>query len=126
MSNYQDCIITDGTNTLQFKFYSLYATNLISGYSISRCYIIYNIRLEIMLKSTIILILIKWIDGQEMLKNPRCNQYPNRGRCEDRGFTIKWYYDRYAHRCREFYYGGCDANDNHFDSFEGMSFPICN
>ncbi|EFO27239.2 hypothetical protein LOAG_01242 [Loa loa] len=82
---------------------------------------IYNSGLEIMLKSTIILILIKWIGGQEMLENTRCNHYPNRGTCEDRGFTTKWYYDRYAHRCREFHYGGCEGNENRFDSFEECS-----
>ncbi|MCP9262646.1 Tissue factor pathway inhibitor [Dirofilaria immitis] len=55
-----------------------------------------------------------------MLENARCNHYPNRGTCEDRGFITKWYYDRYAHRCREFHYGGCEGNDNRFDSFEGV------
>ncbi|VDO25577.1 unnamed protein product [Onchocerca flexuosa] len=78
-------------------------------------------RLEIMLKSTVVLILIDCIGGQEMLENARCNHYPNRGTCEDRGFITKWYYDRYAHRCREFHYGGCEGNDNRFDSFEECS-----
>uniref|UniRef100_A0A0R3RJG4 BPTI/Kunitz inhibitor domain-containing protein n=1 Tax=Elaeophora elaphi TaxID=1147741 RepID=A0A0R3RJG4_9BILA len=74
-----------------------------------------------MLKSTVVLILIKCISGQEMLENIRCNQYPDRGTCEDREFTVKWYYDRYAHRCRKFYYGGCEGNENRFDSFEVCS-----
>ncbi|CAG9532069.1 unnamed protein product [Cercopithifilaria johnstoni] len=82
---------------------------------------IYNNKLEIMLKSTVVLVLIKCIGSQEVLENQRCNHHPNRGTCEDRGFTIKWYYDRYAHRCREFYYGGCEGNENHFDSFEECS-----
>ncbi|VDK68406.1 unnamed protein product [Onchocerca ochengi] len=56
-----------------------------------------------------------------MLENARCNHYPNRGTCEDRGFITKWYYDRYAHRCREFHYGGCEGNENRFDSFEECS-----
>lgn len=72
------------------------------------------------LKSIVIFILITYIGGQEMLENARCNQYLNRGTCEDRGFTTKWYYDRYAHRCREFHYSGCDGNENRFDSFEGI------
>uniref|UniRef100_A0A914X288 BPTI/Kunitz inhibitor domain-containing protein n=1 Tax=Plectus sambesii TaxID=2011161 RepID=A0A914X288_9BILA len=65
-------------------------------------------------------LLITAIAAQENLSNARCNHYPDRGSCEE-NFQIKWYYDRYGHRCREFFYGGCDGNDNRFDSKEECS-----
>uniref|UniRef100_A0A914ZMA3 BPTI/Kunitz inhibitor domain-containing protein n=1 Tax=Parascaris univalens TaxID=6257 RepID=A0A914ZMA3_PARUN len=58
------------------------------------------------------------VSGQEMLANEICNEYPDRGTCDDRGFQVKWYYDRFAHRCREFFYGGCGGNKNRFDTFQ--------
>ncbi|PAV71274.1 hypothetical protein WR25_03066 [Diploscapter pachys] len=58
--------------------------------------------------------------GQELLDNPRCNHYPDRGTCET-NFEVKWYYDRYDHRCRRFFYGGCDGNENRFNSLEECS-----
>ncbi|CAD6199859.1 unnamed protein product [Caenorhabditis auriculariae] len=59
--------------------------------------------------------------AQQLLAEPRCNHWPDRGTCEDRGFQIKWYYDRYDHRCRRFFYGGCDGNENRFDTLEECS-----
>ncbi|VDK89081.1 unnamed protein product [Litomosoides sigmodontis] len=76
---------------------------------------------EIELFRVLLQVLVNISGSQEVLENARCNQNPSRGTCEDRGFTIKWYYDRYAHRCRKFYYGGCGGNENHFDSFEECS-----
>ncbi|MFH4983935.1 hypothetical protein AB6A40_010644 [Gnathostoma spinigerum] len=58
------------------------------------------------------------ISCQENLSNPICNEYADRGTCEDRGFSVKWYYDRFSHRCREFYYSGCGGNPNRFDTFD--------
>uniref|UniRef100_A0A9J2P0E9 BPTI/Kunitz inhibitor domain-containing protein n=1 Tax=Ascaris lumbricoides TaxID=6252 RepID=A0A9J2P0E9_ASCLU len=58
------------------------------------------------------------VSAQEMLANEICNEYPDRGTCDDRGFQVKWYYDRFAHRCREFFYGGCGGNRNRFDTFQ--------
>ncbi|KAK5968438.1 Kunitz/Bovine pancreatic trypsin inhibitor domain protein [Trichostrongylus colubriformis] len=55
-------------------------------------------------------------EAQELLSNPRCNLPMDRGTCSK--FTVQWYYDRYAHRCREFHYGGCEGNANRFSSFE--------
>ncbi|VDN07586.1 unnamed protein product [Thelazia callipaeda] len=79
----------------------------------------HNLGLNTMLINiTILLILVGCIESQEALENPQCNHYPDRGTCEDRGFVTKWYYDRYAHRCREFYYGGCEGNENRFDSLQ--------
>ncbi|VDK54878.1 unnamed protein product, partial [Anisakis simplex] len=71
-----------------------------------------------LLFSSWLLVVLKPGHAQEMLANAKCNDYPDRGTCEDRGFTVKWYYDRFSHRCREFYYGGCGGNNNRFDSFE--------
>lgn len=35
------------------------------------------------------------------------------GSCQN--YTEKWYYDTREERCRLFYYGGCDGNENRFD-----------
>jgi hypothetical protein len=67
--------------------------------------------------------LINAVSAQENLANQRCNHYPDRGTCEN-DFQVRWYYDRFNHRCREFFYGGCDGNDNRFDTKEG-AFTFC-
>ena len=36
------------------------------------------------------------------------------GTCKD--FTERWYYDQEDEECRAFLYGGCDGNDNNFES----------
>ncbi|CAB3398178.1 unnamed protein product [Caenorhabditis bovis] len=65
-------------------------------------------------------LLLRLTNCQQLLANPRCNHWPDRGPC-DVEFTVKWYYDRYDHRCRRFFYGGCDGNENRFDSLEECS-----
>ncbi|CAI4222980.1 unnamed protein product [Auanema sp. JU1783] len=57
--------------------------------------------------------------AQEALADPRCNEWLDPGECNN--FTVKWYYDRYDHRCREFYYSGCGGNTNNFNSIEECS-----
>uniref|UniRef100_A0A1I7T4M8 Kunitz/Bovine pancreatic trypsin inhibitor domain protein n=1 Tax=Caenorhabditis tropicalis TaxID=1561998 RepID=A0A1I7T4M8_9PELO len=60
------------------------------------------------------------VNSQQLLSNPKCNHWPDRGTCE-LAFHVKWYYDRYDHRCRRFFYGGCEGNENRFNSLEECS-----
>ena len=46
----------------------------------------------------------------------RCRAPIEVGPCE--ALIAAWAYDGRAHRCVSFDYGGCDGNDNRFDSRE--------
>nr|XP_013816000.1 PREDICTED: collagen alpha-1(XXVIII) chain-like [Apteryx mantelli mantelli] len=50
----------------------------------------------------------------ENILDPRCKLRLDQGSC--RVYIIKWYYDKQANACAQFWYGGCDGNANRFES----------
>ncbi|KAL3875223.1 hypothetical protein ACJMK2_038147 [Sinanodonta woodiana] len=50
------------------------------------------------------------------LNLPVCEQPKEEGTC--RGYFPRWFYNRGNDRCEQFIYGGCQGNDNNFNTKE--------
>ena len=51
-----------------------------------------------------------------MVSVAACGLPSETGPC--RNFTVKWYFDPVVGSCTRFWYGGCDGNNNRFDTRE--------
>ncbi|XP_023259297.1 collagen alpha-1(XXVIII) chain-like isoform X1 [Seriola lalandi dorsalis] len=54
------------------------------------------------------------LPGEAPLLDPRCKLNLDQGSCRD--YSIRWYYDKQANACAQFWYGGCGGNDNRYET----------
>uniref|UniRef100_A0A668B022 Collagen alpha-1(XXVIII) chain n=1 Tax=Myripristis murdjan TaxID=586833 RepID=A0A668B022_9TELE len=52
--------------------------------------------------------------SESLRLDPRCDLSLDQGTCRD--YVIRWYYDRQANACAQFWYGGCGGNDNRYET----------
>ncbi|NXA41052.1 COSA1 protein, partial [Eudromia elegans] len=48
------------------------------------------------------------------ISDPRCLEPMKPGEC--RNYVVKWYYDKNANSCAQFWYGGCKGTNNRFET----------
>ncbi|KAM8856394.1 collagen, type XXVIII, alpha 2a isoform 1-T2 [Spinachia spinachia] len=52
------------------------------------------------------------LSEESRVPNPRCALNLEQGTCRD--YSIHWYYDKQANACAQFWYGGCEGNENRY------------
>uniref|UniRef100_A0A674G887 BPTI/Kunitz inhibitor domain-containing protein n=1 Tax=Taeniopygia guttata TaxID=59729 RepID=A0A674G887_TAEGU len=50
----------------------------------------------------------------DVLSDPRCLEPMKQGDCWN--YVVKWYYDKDANSCGQFWYGGCNGTNNRFET----------
>uniref|UniRef100_A0A4W5QTH8 Collagen alpha-1(XXVIII) chain n=1 Tax=Hucho hucho TaxID=62062 RepID=A0A4W5QTH8_9TELE len=51
---------------------------------------------------------------KSVAQDSRCNLSLDQGTCRE--YKIRWYYDKQANSCAQFWYGGCEGNANRFET----------
>ncbi|XP_077947225.1 collagen, type XXVIII, alpha 2a isoform X1 [Gasterosteus aculeatus] len=54
------------------------------------------------------------LSEESRVPNPRCDLNLDQGTC--RNYSIHWYYDKQANACAQFWYGGCQGNENRYET----------